>query len=49
MLRVQVKVPRTQVQLVPLMAVAVNPTGRLSVTVTVPLVFAPPEFVTVIE
>ena len=33
----------------PLIAVAVSPLGRVSVTVTVPLVVALPEFVTVIE
>ena len=46
MLRVQVRVPSTQLQPVPLIAVAVNPAGRVSVTVTMPLVVAKPELVT---
>ncbi len=37
-----------QVQPVPLMAVAVKPEGRTSVTVTIPVVEAKPLFVTVI-
>ncbi len=37
-----------QVQPVPLMAVAVRPVGRVSVTVTVPLVETEPLLVTVI-
>ena len=41
--------PSTQVQPVPLMAVAVSPAGKVSVTVTVPLVAAKPELVAVIE
>lgn len=44
-----VKVPRTHDHPVPLIAVAVSPLGNVSVTVTVPLVAALPEFVTVIE
>jgi|HubBroStandDraft_6_1064221.scaffolds.fasta_scaffold838469_1 hypothetical protein len=45
---VQVKVPKVQAQPVPLMVVAVRPVGRVSTTVTVPLVEAVPELVTVI-
>ena len=45
----QVSVPSTQFQPVPLMAVAVSPAGKVSVTVTIPLVTSVPEFVTVME
>ena len=44
---VQVNVPSVHVQPVPLIAVAVRPVGNVSTTVTVPLVDAVPEFVTV--
>src|SRR2546430_13730374 len=46
---VQVSVPSTQVQPVPAMLVALRPAGRVSVTVTTPLVGAKPEFVAVID
>ena len=42
--RVQVAVPSTQLHPVPLIAVAVNPAGNVSVTVTVPLLDAVPTF-----
>jgi hypothetical protein len=45
---VQVSVPKVHVQPVPLMVVAVRPVGRVSTTVTVPLVEAVPELVTMI-
>jgi hypothetical protein len=45
---VQVSVANVQVQPVPLMAVGVKLAGKVSVTVTVPDVAAPPLFVTVI-
>src|SRR5271170_7592001 len=44
---VQVNVPSEQVQPVPAIAVAVRPAGSVSTTVTVPLVDAVPELVTV--
>ena len=46
---VQVSVASVQVQLEPLIAVAVIPAGRVSVTVMVPLVAPPPVFFTVME
>ena len=45
---VQVSVASVQLQLKPLIAVAVIPAGRVSVTVMVPLVGPPPLFFTVI-
>jgi hypothetical protein len=45
---VQVKVPRLQTQPAPDIAVADKPAGKVSTTVTVPLVCAMPELVTVI-
>src|SRR5436189_19161 len=48
-LRVQVKVPSTQVHPLPAMAVAVRPAGKVSVTETAALVGAEPELVAVIE
>jgi hypothetical protein len=47
--RLQVSVPSTQFQFAPLMAVAVRPDGKVSVTVTVPVVAAPPTLLTKIE
>src|SRR5205814_622561 len=47
-LRVQVSVASVQFQFVPLMAVADSPTGKASVTVTVPELEAPPLFFAVI-
>src|SRR5713101_2351223 len=47
-LRVHVSVPRTQVHPVPAIWVAVSPAGRLSVTVTVPLVGLRPAFLATI-
>jgi len=44
---VQTSVAKVQVQPVPLIAVAVNPVGSVSVTVTVPVVEVDPLFVTV--
>ena len=44
----QVRVLRVQVQPVPLIAVAVRPAGKVSITVTVLEVAAPPLFVAVI-
>ena len=46
---VQVSVASVQFQLEPLIAVAVIPAGRVSVTVMVPLVAPPPVFFTVME
>ena len=48
-LRVQVRVPSEQVHPVPDIPVAVRPDGRLSLTLTVPMVAAVPLLVTVIE
>ena len=48
-LRVQVNVPSTQLQPVPLMAVAVSEAGKVSVTETAAVVAAKPELVTVME
>jgi hypothetical protein len=47
-LRVQVRVARVQLQPLPLNAVAVNPAGSVSTTVTVPLVGRVPIFDTTI-
>ena len=47
-LRVQIRVATVQVQLVPLMAVAIKPAGKVSVMVTMPEVAVPPLLVTVI-